>query len=118
VTLTELDGKLIARLRRTILRIVDRDGPVTRTHLGVQVRPHSEFWDIVLDDLVERGLITREPVIRSTGRAAVSYNLDHTVRESFGEGDFERMTPEEVSIWVDRQALPHDTLGDVQAATA
>ena len=115
MTLTELDAHLIARLRRTILRIVDRDGPVTRTHLGVQVRPHSEFWDIVLDDLVSRGLITREPVIRSTGRAAVSYNLDSNVRETIGAGEFERMSPEDVSTWVDGQGSSGDNL---QTATA
>lgn len=95
----ELDTRLIARLRRTILRLLQKEAPLTRTGLAVQVRPHSEFWDVVLDDLISRGLVIREPIIKANGRAAVSYRLPPL--QIFQENDFNGMEPEEVSLLVD-----------------
>lgn len=105
VTVDQLDDKLVARLRRTILRILQRESPITRTQLSVQVRPHSEYWDIVLDDLIDRGIVIREAVIKDNGRAAVSYKLDHATSDAVLEGGFGEMTPEEVSTWVAQQAV-------------
>ena len=98
MTVDDLQPKLVAQLRRVILRIVQRDSPITRTNLSVQVRPRSENWDIVLDDLVDRGLIKREAVIKDNGRAAVSYTyLD---QETAAPDNFDDMTPEEVDDYV------------------
>jgi len=100
VTLTELDDKLTGRLRRTILRVIQRDGPITRTQLTVQVRPHSEHWDLVLDDLIDRGLIVREAVLRGNNRSAVSYHLQEMAAPDFWP-DFNDLTPEEVTDWIE-----------------
>lgn len=96
MTVDDLQPKLVAQLRRVILRIMQRDTPITRTNLSVQVRPRSENWDIVLDDLVDRGLIRREPIIKDNGRAAVSYIYNRPETEA----NFEDMTPEEVDEYV------------------
>lgn len=96
ITVNDLQPKLVAQLRRVILRIVQQQSPITRTQLSVQVRPRSENWDIVLDDLVDRGLIKREAIIKENGRAAVSY--DYARPET--EADFEEMTPDEVNEYV------------------
>ena len=97
----DLDPKLVARLRRTILRIVQTEGPITRTALSVQVRPHSEHWVDILDDLIDRGLIQREAVIKANGRAAVSYHLSNKpLSADDAELDFTEMLPEEVSDFV------------------
>lgn len=100
MTLTDLDEKLIGRLRRTILRILQQDGPLTRTQLSVQVRPHSEHWDLVLDDLIERGYVTREAVIKDNNRAAISYDLVDRL-EGFPELSYKDLTPEEVNAYID-----------------
>lgn len=110
MTLEQLDEKLVARLRRTILRILQRESPITRTQLSVQVRPHSEFWDLVLDDLIDRGLIVREPVIKDNGRAAVSYRLSTGVADSVLVEQFSEMSPEEVSEWVGRTGVGLDNV--------
>jgi predicted ArsR family transcriptional regulator len=96
ITVDDMPPKLVAQLRRVILRIVCDDGPITRTNLSVQVRPRSENWDIVLDDLVDRGLIKREAIIKANGRAAVSYTYVGPKTEE----TFDNMTPEEVDAYV------------------
>lgn len=96
ITVDDMPPKLVAQLRRVILRIVCDDGPITRTNLSVQVRPRSENWDIVLDDLVDRGLIKREAIIKDNGRAAVSYSFLRAKTEAA----FSDMTPEEVDAYV------------------
>jgi predicted ArsR family transcriptional regulator len=96
MTVDDLQPKLVAQLRRVILRILQRDSPITRTNLSVQVRPRSENWDIVLDDLVDRGLVKREPVIKDNGRAAVTYSFIQPDTEAA----FDDMTPEEVNEYV------------------
>jgi predicted ArsR family transcriptional regulator len=99
LTVLELDDKLVGRLRRTILRILQQDGPLTRTQLSVQVRPHSEHWDLVLDDLIDRGYIVREAVIKDNNRAAISYRL--TTLET-PEVSYKDLTPEEVNVFIER----------------
>lgn len=96
MTVDDLQPKLVAQLRRVILRIVQSQSPITRTNLSVQVRPRSENWDIVLDDLVDRGFIKREAIIKDNGRAAVSYSYNHPETEMA----FDEMTPEEVNEYV------------------
>ena len=91
--------KLVARLRRTILRVLQQESPMTRTALSVQVRPHSEFWDRVLDDLVQRGIIIREPIIKPNNRAAVSYRLLDDTR--LVDNNFTEMTPEDADTFVE-----------------
>jgi len=116
LTIPDLEDKLVARLRRTILRIIQRDGPITRTQLSVQVRPHSEHWDTVLDDLMARGIVICEPVIRdTTRRAALSYRLNGPSVET-ADGQFTDMAPEEVSEWVN--TLPLMEADPAQAASA
>lgn len=107
LNVSDIDGNLVAKLRRTCLRVIQNQGPIIRTNLTVQVRPHSEHWDIVLDDLVDRGLIHREAVIRDNNRAAVSYRLG----DAFGPGgrpvpSFADMTPEEVDQYVLEWEIP------------
>ena len=97
---TDIEGKLVGRLRRTILRVVQNQGPIIRTNLTVQVRPHSEHWDIVLDDLVDRGLIHREAVIRDNNRAAVSYRISDHLSVMAPDKTFGDMTAEEVDQFV------------------
>jgi len=97
-------------LRRTILRILQQDGPLTRTQLSVQVRPHSEHWDLVLDDLIDRGCILREAVIKENNRAAISYSL---ITTDAPELSYKDLTPEEVNAFVD--GIP---LTDASAASA
>jgi predicted ArsR family transcriptional regulator len=97
--LEDLHPKLVARLRRTILRLLQREGPLTRTGLAVQVRPHSENWDDVLDDLMARGIVRREAIIKPNNRAAVSYSLGRPL--PLDEADFNQMTPEEVDAYVE-----------------
>lgn len=104
MTVDDLQPKLVAQLRRVILRIVQRESPITRTQLSVQVRPRSENWDIVLDDLVDRGLIKREAVIKDNGRAAVSY----TFSRPESEAAFDDMTPEEVDEYVLAVSISQD----------
>lgn len=105
VTIEDLPPKQVGQLRRVILRIVHRESPITRTQLSVQVRPRSENWDIVLDDLVDRGLITREPIIKDNGRAAVSYSYARPETEA----SFDDMTPEEVDAYVLAVSRPGDS---------
>ena len=112
ITVDDMPPKLVAQLRRVILRIVHRESPITRTQLSVQVRPRSENWDIVLDDLVDRGLIKREPVIKDNGRAAVSYSF---LRPD-AEATFDEMTPEEVDEYV--HTVSQSTGSDAAAASA
>ena len=102
MTVIDLDEKLVGRLRRTILRILQQDGPLTRTQLSVQVRPHSEHWDLVLDDLIDRGYIVREAVIKDNNRAAISYRL--TPQES-PELSYKDLSPEEVNAYIERIPL-------------
>ena len=98
MTLVELDDRLVGRLRRTILRILQQEGALTRTQLSVQVRPHSEHWDFVLDDLIDRGIVIREAVIKDNNRAAISYRLAPTTEPELSYKD---LTPEEVTTFVE-----------------
>jgi predicted ArsR family transcriptional regulator len=103
----DLDTKLVARLRRTILRLLQREGPLTRTGLAVQVRPHSEYWDTVLEDLIARGLVIKEAIIKPNNRAAVSYRLPPI--SVYTENDFNHLEPDEVSALVETYEVLNST---------
>jgi predicted ArsR family transcriptional regulator len=116
MTIDDLPPKLVGQLRRVILRIVQRESPITRTQLSVQVRPRSENWDIVLDDLVDRGLIHREAIIKDNGRAAVSYKYVDLGETDGFPGQFDQMSPEEVDEYV--IGISEQGTSDTAAASA
>jgi len=56
----------------------------------------------VLDDLIDRGYIVREAVIKDNNRAAISYRL--TPQES-PELSYKDLSPEEVNAYIERIPL-------------
>lgn len=72
-------------LQRTILRLLQTNGQMERSKLGLHSRSTDpDNWASVLDDLVARGLITEDSVIRvgansyrGQKRAVIVYTLNH-----------------------------------------
>jgi len=94
-------------LQRTILRLVQTHGTIERSTLGVHSRSYDpENWPIVLDDLVDRGLITEDSAIRvgenskrKQKRAVIVYTLT-VMAEPNPHPVFGDMTPEGVAEYV------------------
>lgn len=91
-------------LQRTILRLVQASGTMERSALGLRSRSYDpENWGAVLDDLIDRGLITEGAVIRvgeksmrNQKRAVIVYQLG----DVFSYPDFEKMSNDEVHTFV------------------
>jgi hypothetical protein len=69
-------------LQKTILRLVQTNGTIERSALGMRSRSYDqENWEAVLDDLIDRGLITEDAQIRIGAtrrqkRAVIVYRLN------------------------------------------
>jgi hypothetical protein len=97
-------------LQRTILRLVQALGPIDRSTLGQKSRSYDpDNWNDIMDDLVQRGLITERSEIRMrkhNKRAIIMYEIgDH------GEfPDFSEMTPKQVQKFVLEFSAPAATV--------
>lgn len=93
-------------LQKTILRLVQTQGPIDRSTLGQKTRSYDQDnWDAIVDDLVDRGLITEGSEIRlrrKNKRAVIVYTL--APRFSALAVKFADMSPEEVQVFVQRFA--------------
>lgn len=101
-------------LQRTILRLVQTHGTIERSILGLRSRSYDmDNWEAVLDDLVDRGLITEDAHIRvgknsrrGQKRAVIIYRLggnvllDPETDVHYEVPDFTAMTSEEVQQFV------------------
>jgi hypothetical protein len=75
-------------LQRSILKLVQTNGPMERSELGRRSRStDQDNWAAVLDDLVDRGLITESAVIRvgansrrGQKRAVITYQLGNAAQ--------------------------------------
>ena len=99
-------------LQKTILRLVQTQGPIDRSTLGQKTRSYDQDnWDAIIDDLVDRGLITEGSEIRlrkKNKRAVIVYVL-RPLLPGLPAGlhdhpNFTDMTPEEVQKYVQQFA--------------
>jgi hypothetical protein len=98
-----------ATVQRAILRAIQRDPNITRSHLSVQIRPYASDWDAVLESLIAKGLVLRATEIRRPGdgwtaqRSFVVYNL-----APGSHPPFDSIPPEDVTHYV-KEWVPQQT---------
>jgi hypothetical protein len=101
-------------LQRGILRLLQTNGQMERSALGLRSRSTDpDNWGAVIDDLVARGLITESSEIRvgaksyrGQKRAVIVYRLVPIADDPTQSGDhkfpiFADMSSEEVHNWVE-----------------
>lgn len=111
------------QVQRTILRLVQKTPGLQRTLLSVQVRSHSATWDDTLRDLIARGMIIEDSVVKQSKknrRAVIVYRLNDHLYETSKWPAFEDLSPKEVGEFVDRFSLktPEELSSGLTAATA
>jgi hypothetical protein len=65
----------ISRTKQVIIRTLRYYPNISRSMLGLHVRPAHKNWDEVLEKLVEEGVVVREAVIRDTNRSSVIFRV-------------------------------------------
>ena len=63
------------RAEQAILRTLKNYPNITRSMLSVHLRPTYKNWTDALKELIERGEVIQETVVRDTNRAVVIYHL-------------------------------------------